>query len=101
MQPISRRRALQLGGLGVASIAVGAAGLTLENALGLYDRSAAGIARASDVDQHRRSVDVAPRGGRGSGPDRRSASHCIELQRRLAWPDASAAPGRPVTSAVG
>ena len=28
MQPISRRRALQLGGLGVASIAVGAAGLT-------------------------------------------------------------------------
>jgi hypothetical protein len=28
MQPISRRRALQLGGLGLASIAVGTAGLT-------------------------------------------------------------------------
>ena len=92
MQPIGRRRALQLGGLGLASIAVGAVGLTWRTLSG-YARAAAGIGRAGDVDQHPWSFDGAPRGGRGSGPHRRSASHRVELQRRLARPDAAAAPG--------
>ena len=101
MQPISRRRALQLGGLGLASIAVGAVGLTWRTLSGYTTVPQAGIGRAGDIDQHRWSFDGAPRGGRGSGPDRRSASHRVELQRRLARPDAAAAPGRPVTRAVG
>ena len=91
MQPISRRRApARWAGPGQCRRCGRA---DLEDALRLPDRAAAGIGRAGDVDQHPGSFDGAPRGGRGSGPNRRSASDRVERNGGSPGPTLRLRPG--------
>ena len=88
MEPISRRRALQLGGLGVAAIAAGGVGLARTGDLTVHPAHGDCRGRAPGAAQHQRRAAGPARGRLRAGPGGRAGGHHPELQRRAARADA-------------
>jgi len=88
MQPISRRAALPLGGIGLACTIVGGIGLTRQGSVGFMPAVTIRAGRADHSGQCRRRATDPSRDIAGTGSYRRPAGDRSALQRQCARADA-------------